>query len=64
MHRDVLFVEYYAVLIVVDIWAVLHEEVLPAEFYRYDAVILPGRMVESACIAFVLSAKQALRITR
>ena len=63
VHRYMLLVENDAVLVVVNIRAVLHEEVLPAELYRDDAVILPGRMIEPAGIAFVLCAEQALRIS-
>ena len=59
-----LFVENDAVLVVINVRAILHEEILSAEFYRDDTVILPCRMVESAGVSFILRAEQALRISR
>ena len=64
MHRYVLSVEHYAVLVVIHVRTVLQEKVLSAQLDRYYAVILPCRMIKSAGIPFILRTQEALRITR
>jgi len=51
-----------AVLVVVDIGAVLEEPVLLMDGDGDDPVVLPGGVVEPSGVALVLSAQQALRI--
>ena len=62
LHRRMLFVEHDAVLVVVNIRAVLKEILLPAQHDRDDAVVLPCRMRKRSGIAFILCAQQTERI--
>ena len=62
MHRDVLFIEDYAVLVIVNIRTVLQEEIHSAQTDRDHPVVLSCRMIEPAFIPLVLRAKQALRV--
>ena len=62
LHGDVLAVEDDAVLVVVDIGAVLEEPALPIDRDRDDPVVLPGGMVHPAGVALILPAQLALGI--
>ena len=58
-----LFVEHDAVLVVIDIRAVLQKEITAAKSQRYDAVILARRMIKPAGVALVLCTKKAFRVS-
>ena len=62
LHGSVLVVEHNAVLVVVDVGAVLQVPSAVVDGERDDAVILAGGVVHAACIAFVLGAELALGV--
>ena len=62
LHGDVLAVEDDAVLVIVDIGAVLEEPALPIDGDGDDPVILAGGMVHPAGVALILPAQLALGI--
>ena len=62
LHGSVLVVEHDAVLVVVDVGAVLQVPSVVVDGERDDAVILAGGVVHAACIAFVLGAELALGV--
>ena len=57
-----LAVEHDAVLVVVDIGAVLQIPCAAVDGQRDDAVVLAGGMIHPACIALVLHAELALGV--
>ena len=61
-HRRMLSVQDDAVLVVIDIGAVLHEPLAAADGHGNQAVVLAGRMVHPACVALVFGAEQALGV--
>ena len=63
-HRSVLRIKCNAVLVVIDIGAVLQVPGFTANGDGNDPVVLPGRMIHTACVALVLSAQLALGISR
>ena len=63
LHGRMLGIEGDAMLIIVDIGTVLEIPVLPGDVNGDDPVILPGGMVDTACIALVLRAKLTFGIT-
>ena len=63
-HGDVFPVQDNAVFVVVDVGAVLQEEVGPVEAQGKDAVILPGGVAQVSGVALVLRAQEALGIAR
>ena len=62
LHGGVLAVEDDAVLVVVDVGAVLEEPVLAVDGHGDHPVVLPGGMVHPACVALVLPAELALGV--
>ena len=62
LHRNVPGIKYDAMLIVVDIGAVLQAPVLAAHFNGNNPVICPGRVVHTASVALVLHTQLALGI--
>ena len=62
LHGGVLAVEHDAVLVVVDIGAVLQIPCAAVDGQRDDAVVFAGGMVHPACIALVLHAELALGV--
>ena len=62
LHGGVTAVEDDAMLVVVDIGAVLEEPVLPVDGDGNDPVILPGGVVEPSRVSLVLLAEQALGV--
>ena len=62
LHGDVLGIEDDAVLVVVDVGAVLQAPVRTADLQGHDAVVGAGGMVHAACVAFILRAQLALGV--
>ena len=62
-HGGVLVVEHDAVLVVVDIGAVLQIPCAAVDGQRDNTVVFAGGMVHPACIALVLSAELALGVS-
>ena len=62
LHGGVQIIEHDAVLVVVDVRAVLQVPRAVVDGERDDAVVLAGGVVHAACIALVLSAELALGI--
>ena len=63
LHRGMMPVQNDAVLVIVDVGAVLEEPVLLIDGNGDDPVVLPGGMVEPSRVALVFPAKLALGIT-
>ena len=63
LHGGVLAVEHDAVLVVVDIGAVLQIPCAAVDGQRDDAVVFAGGMIHPACIALVLHAELALGVS-
>ena len=61
-HGRVLSVENDAVLVVVHIGRILKSPLVPLDGHRDDAVVLPGGVVRSSRVAFILPAELALRV--
>ena len=61
-HRYMLFIEDYAVLVIINIGRILQEEILSRKLYGNDPVVLPCRMIDPAPVAFIFSAKLAFRV--
>ena len=62
LHRNVLFIEHDAVLIVVNIRRILQAPLFSVDHNRNHAVVLARRMVHAAGVAFIFIAEQALGI--
>ena len=62
LHWNMLAVKYDAVLIVIYIRRILESPLTSLNSDRDDPVVLSGRMVQSACIAFIFAAELTLRI--
>ena len=63
LHRSMLTVKYDTMFIVVNIWRVLEAPWTVIDGDRNDPVVLPCRMIDSACIAFIFRTKQTFWIT-
>ena len=61
-HGGVLLVEHNAMLIIVDIGAVLQAPCAIVNRNGNDTVIFPGGVIHPACVALILHAQQALGI--
>ena len=62
LHRDMLFIEDNAVLIVIYVGRILQEILLSVQADGDNPVVLPGRMAEMARVALVFPAQQAAGI--
>ena len=62
-HGSVIAVESNAMLVIITIGRILQKPRLAAHSERDDAVILPCRMINSAGIALIFTAKLAFRIS-
>ena len=62
-HWRVAGVEDDAVLVVVDIGAVLHIPIRAIKFERDNAMILPGGVIHSPGVSLVFRAEQAFRVS-
>ena len=63
LHRSVLVIEHDAVLVVVNVGAVLQVPRAVVDGQRDDAVILAGGVIHAACIALILHAQLALGVS-
>ena len=61
-HRHMLTIEYNTMLVVVNIGRVLESPIISLNGNRNDTVILAGRMIQSACIAFIFHTELTFRI--
>ena len=62
LHRHMLSVKHDTVLIVIYIRRILESPLTSLNSDRDDPMVLSGRMVQSACIAFIFAAELTLRI--
>ena len=62
LHRDMLAVQYDAVLIVIRVRRVLHEPPVTGQAQWNQTMRLAGRMTGMTSIAFILTAQQTFRI--
>ena len=62
LHRSMLTVKYDTMFIVVNIWRVLEAPWTVIDGNRDDPVVLPCRMIDSSCIAFIFRTKQTFWI--
>ena len=61
-HRRMLFIENYAVFVVVNVWRILKAPRFAENIYCSYAVVLACGIIDSARVALALAAKLTLRV--